>query len=138
MKPTQVYAAHRSTGWTRIEMLLALYDGALDGLSRLEEATRAGNVVAAAQSRLRTARILAGLRAGIDLTRGELPRKIDQLCEFAQHALFSDNPRRVSAAGRVLARLRDGFAAIQQEAIALESRGEIPPLAAEGCREVLA
>lgn len=119
-------------------MLVALYDAALDGLSAYQQATAAGEKIGATQARLRTARVLAGIRAGIDLAQGELPRQIDRLCEFAQHALFSEETARIAAAARVLGRLRESFAAIEREASKLEARGEIPPLSAEICRQVLA
>jgi flagellin-specific chaperone FliS len=113
--------------WTRIDMLLALYDGAiqrceqaLEALDKQDEKT--------AQARLIKARLIVmGLVSGV-VADDEVTTNILRLCEYVLHVLEKGGRDNVRAALNVLRILRDGFQKIRPEAAELERQGAIPPI----------
>jgi flagellar protein FliS len=127
MNPYRAYQQQAYSAWLRIDMLLALYDGAITKL----EAARAAlaiNDVPGARKILDQARlVLAGLVSAVDPSRGELAVQFLRLYEFVNHAIDMGDARNVDGALRVFRTLREGLEAIRPEAADLERRGQIPP-----------
>lgn len=122
------YRTQESATWTRVEMVLALY---ARGIEHIEEALRArqlGNLADDVIHRTRAAAIVAAIRSGILTEYGEIPQRIDQLCEFVQSCLIDQDPTRLEVALKVMQDLHEAFEGIREEANQLEARGEIPPL----------
>lgn len=111
---------------SRIEMLIAIYDAAIDAIDRVEELLENGEEDKAVLATSQAAILIGLIESGLDLSQGEIPEKIRDLCEFVQASLIASTPAEIQAAGRVLRNLRAGFVGIKSEATALESRGEIP------------
>ncbi|TWT39834.1 hypothetical protein KOR42_51360 [Thalassoglobus neptunius] len=121
---------HSSTirDWTRIDMLLSLYGAAEDALTSMSTAIEAGETILAAQSQIRTMKLLVCILEGIESEQNEIAAQIQQLClymidEVAQHTLVG-----AANALKVLRLLHEGFQEIREEAIILESNGTIPKL----------
>ncbi len=125
------YLAYRrmedNTGWTRIDMLLSLYDGAIDRLDKGAQAVRDGNEPAAVSYLAKTQLILSELAAGVRMTGNEeLGGNLLRLYEFAAHQLCQPRLDTIANARGVLVTLRDGFEAIRTEANNLERSGKLP------------
>ena len=128
MEPLDVYKQQRALGWTRVDMLLALYDAAIRDLHQAIEAYENENKDIAQQKRLHASRIVVQLQVGLDFDYGEIPQRIAQLCEFVQHCLLTGGLDEVKSALKVLGTLRDAFATIRDEAVSMEAAGQIPRL----------
>ena len=68
----KAYSSQRANGWARIDMLLAIYDGILDRIRKVDVARQAGDSVAAETHRLAAQRLVLQLIGGIDLKYGEV------------------------------------------------------------------
>lgn len=116
-----------STGWTRIDLLLALYDGALERLDRAEAAIRAGAVSAAIPLLARVQLIVTELAAGVrPEVNPEVARNILHLYEFVAHQLCEPRLDRIASARKILRTLREGFEGVRAEANELERTGQFP------------
>jgi flagellin-specific chaperone FliS len=125
MNPYDAYKTRDVVNWTRIEMLIALYDQALRHMHKVRQSD---NELVRAEHRLKALRIVAHLRTGLDPRYGELPRNLGELFDYVAHCLADQNPQRVAAAISVLSELRGAFDSIRGTAIELESRGAIASL----------
>ena len=128
MKPQHVYKDRSMTGWTRIDMLLALYDAAIERLSLAKTAIESGDDDNASQHLLRGQRIVIEIMGGLNTAYGELPENIQQLCVFVSGCINDRKPKGLEAAIRVLNQLREGFDEIRPHAIELENQGTIPSI----------
>lgn len=117
------------TGWTRIDLLLALYDKALERLDRAEEALRANDTAGAVSLLLKTQQIIMALAEGVRVdVNPEVNTNILRLYEFAMHETAQANVKAIGNARKVLRTLREGFEAIRVEANAMERDGRIAPM----------
>ncbi len=87
----QAYAGSRQHGWTRIDMLIALYQATLNSMEQLERQLAEGRSLPATQMQLQ--RRLLGIVAGLDLSAGDLPMQIAQLVRWALSQLPSPDPQ---------------------------------------------
>lgn len=126
--PLNAYKKQMSVAWTRIEMLLALYNGAISQLNRAIESLAQGDTDAATQNRLKASRIVMEILGGVDMQYGELPANIVRLCTFVISEIGKQDRESLRSAISVLETLRQGFEDIKQEAIALEGEGKIPAI----------
>lgn len=128
MNPYRAYAKpDQSTGWTRIDLLLAVYDKALGRLDQAEAALKAGRDFDAtthlAKAQLAVMVLVGGVRAG---PGNELGVNMLRLYEFVVRELSTPALERIASARQVLQNLRQGFEAIRAEANSLERSGQIP------------
>ena len=128
MIPSNAYRKQQNTGWTRIDLVLALFDGAIERLDRALEALKAGDSATAWPLQGRVQTIVMQLMAGINLDVGD-PNSINlmRLYEFCTHHLSQQDIPKLESVRRVLDTLREGFRAIRDEAVNLERTGAIPP-----------
>lgn len=122
------YRHASATAWTRVDMLLALYDASLTAVEAGLAKAQAGDQNSLVDSRFRAQRLIAELISGIDAERGELPRNIQRLLAYCLDQICGETEPQWAAAARVLTQLRDSFRAIRDEAVQLEQTGQIPPL----------
>ena len=113
-------------GSSRIDMLLAIYDAAIEATSTVEEMLRTGKAHEAALAKSQALVLVALIESGLDLDRGQVPNKIKDLCGFVEKSLLDSNRHEIASSVKILTNIRDGFAGIKQEAIELEQIGEIP------------
>ncbi len=126
MDPRTAYREQYSPGWTRVDMLLALYDGAIARLEEAEAALWRGDRKAALPLLNRAQLIVCELAAGVDLNY-PLAGNFLHLFGFAGRAISATTAEHVGEALRVLRTLREGFAKVRDEAARLEREGRIPP-----------
>ena len=113
-----------STGWTRIKMLVSLYRETVDTLKLIHESDASS--ADRFQHQLMALSLITAIESGVDPSYGEVPQATLRLCEFARHSIVTDSD--LSVAIEVIQNLHDGFAAIQSEAIELETAGVTPKL----------
>ena len=122
----EAYGKRRAQSWSRIDMLLALYESGISRLTLAISATENGETVAANQHRLKAMGIVQGIAAGLEMNDSEIVKSIARLCEFISHAIREGTVAKLESAKTVLSTLRDGFTSIREEAVALEEGGTIP------------
>lgn len=113
-------------GWTRIEMLLSIYDLAIDSLTeahRLSDCEDQQDEFA--YHFIKAQKAILAIHAGLKPDEHEVAYNIARLLHFVLTCLEG---RKFADAIQVLQNLRDGFQAIQSEANQLEHNGEIPPV----------
>lgn len=116
-----------TTGWTRIDLLLALYDKALGRLDGADDALRAGDESGATTLLIKTQLILNALASGVDVSVDpERGANMLRLYEFAANEIRTPRAEGVANARKVLRTLREGFEAVRAEANELERTGAIP------------
>lgn len=128
MNPYTAYQQQSPPCWTRIDMLLALFDG---GIQRCEEAIAAlerSDDRAARNLRNKARLIVCGLASGVIADDDPVTTNILRLYEYALHALGQGGIDDVRSVRKVLGILREGFQKIRPEAVALERQGVIPPI----------
>jgi flagellar protein FliS len=113
-------------GLSRIDLLLALYDGALGRLTKAEMALTNGDVPVAtpymAKAQLMVAELAAGVRVEVDEQMGT---NMLRLYEYVANELRTPRLANVRNAKKVLTTLREGFEGVREEANRLERSGEL-------------
>ena len=129
MNPYLAYKKPEPTAdWTRIDLLLALYDKALDRLAGADAALRAGDTAGATGSLIKVQLILNALASGVDVgVDRERGTNTLRLYEYAANELRAPRLEGIANARTVLGTLRAGFEAVRAEANELERTGAIPP-----------
>lgn len=127
MTPYDRYRTRAATGWTRIDMLLALYDAALRAVDEaLAGMTTQGQ--ATPQVRLKAQQFVLLLLEGIDASAGEPAPSIRRLLLFVLDRLQAEGVAAWRDARKVLGLVREAFQQVADEACRLEQQGVIPPL----------
>ena len=124
------YAKYRKdepTGWTRMDLLLALYDKALERLDRAEAALAAGDSATALPQLAKTQLIVTELASGVRVeVNPEANTNMLRLYEYVAHELAKPTPAGIENARKVLRTLREGFEAVRAEANEMERSGRLP------------
>jgi len=128
MNPYAMYQEQSSPSWTRIDMLLALYDGAVQRCEEVLAALEKNDDKTARTKLLKARLIIMGLVSGVIADGDPVTTNILRLYEFASHVLEKGGADNVRAALNVLCILREGFQKIRPEAVELERQGVIPPI----------
>jgi flagellin-specific chaperone FliS len=126
MNPAVAYRQPYSPGWTRVDMLLALYDGAIERLELAASSLRSGDRMTAVRLLTRAATIVAELVGGVD------PHYVHAQEFLHLYGVVSTGISRVTLADTegslsLLRAMRDGLADCRGEASRLEREGVLPP-----------
>lgn len=125
MKRLDAYE-QQSPSWTRVEMLLAAFDGVIERLRLAQELVTAGQNWKAQPYLLRAQRIVLELYSGLDLRHGEVPDNMGKLYLFVLHSIGMGETLNIPAALDVLNIIYDGLNSIRDTANELERRGQVP------------
>ncbi|WP_437206716.1 hypothetical protein [Planctomicrobium sp. SH664] len=137
MQSFHAYRRNASAGWTRIEMLLAIYDATIAGLEAgIDEGGRGGQAELL-QQRFRVTKLLLLLLDGIDVGSGEVAQRIHDLCVFCIEQVNSPGLTGWENALSILQTLRAGFEGIREEANQLEASGQVSSVGSADRRTVL-
>ncbi len=117
MSAADIYRGQAAQGWTRIEMLLELYDGALTSIETCRDAESRGDAALRGSASLRAQRFLLAIVSGIEIGYGDIASKPALLC---LHALDCVRSNDFSSAEQVLTILRDAFRSVAPEAVEWE------------------
>ena len=111
---------------SRIDLLLALFDGALARLTKAEMALTNGDVPVAtpymSKAQLIVSEMAAGVRVKVD---EEMGTNMLRLYEFVVNELRTPRLANVKNAKKILTALREGFEGVRDEANQLERSGEL-------------
>ena len=132
MNPHLKYKSAQSLAWTRIDMLLLIYDQAVTTLNegaRLLENNRASELTPVSLKAMRTLLMIAD---GLNLNHGELPTQVMRLVVFSLDQIKTQSPEAWRSASDVMSKLREGFQEIQEQARKDEYEGRIRALDAVG------
>src|SRR4051812_19106682 len=138
MNPRNVYQQRRVAEWSRVDMLLALYNASIEDVERALEARRKGDELTTKREALHAERLVVELLSGLDLNHGAIAEQLQSLFLFVLKQLAGGSQPELESAIKILSSLRDGFAAIREEAIELERSGVIPPAGAVATIEAIA
>lgn len=122
------YKSIQSMSWTRADMLLLIYDRALQAISGGIQALQSGDTAPLARHRLDAHKALLMLADGLDLSQGEVPQNVLRLAVFAIDQTSGTETDAWIAARGVLQTLRDAFAQVRDDVNQLEASGRIPAL----------
>ncbi|MEO1530283.1 MAG: hypothetical protein AAFX06_33240 [Planctomycetota bacterium] len=111
------------SGWTRVDLLLEIYDRAIAAIQNCEAAEKAGDDVLFGKQSVLAQKALLAIHSGLKPEEDEVAFNIARLLLFAADAVEAKN---YGAAVKVLQDLRGGFAAVAEEANQLERDGVIP------------
>lgn len=128
MNPHTRYRTSTAYSWTRIDMLLMIYEKLVHALQegvRLLEKQQTSELVPV---RIQVQRCITLIADGLDLSAGDVPRNVARLCLFTVDNTRADSLEGWQASLRVMSQVRDGFQQIQDEARELEHSGKIPAL----------
>jgi len=107
-------------------LVAMLFDGVFDAMAQATQAIQAGNIELKGRSLTRAVRILdEGLRAGLDLSAGQLATDLRELygyvCMRLTHANLHSDLAAIDECQRLLGPVREAWAGISQTAAALGS-----------------
>lgn len=114
--------------WTRIEMLLAAFDGIISRLERARVLLDEGDAVTAQPLLLRAQQIILALYEGIDLRYGQIPENMQKLYLFVLSCIGMGQELDLPGALKILALIRNGLSDIRGSASEMERRGELSPV----------
>ncbi len=126
MNPFQAYQQPTASGTTRIDIILGLYNVALDRLERAQSALSENDAVQAKQLLADAQLSISGLGGGLDLSQGEMPLNLLRLYEFVAECIEVGSSEMLNGALKVLRILKEGFEEIRPEAVELERNGTVP------------
>lgn len=114
--------------WTRIEMLLAAFDGIITRLEQAQAFLDENNALKAQPLLLRSQQIVLALYEGIDLRFGQIPENMQKLYLFVLTCIGMGPNLDVPAALKVLRTIRGGLDGIRGSASEMERRGDLSPV----------
>lgn len=138
MTPHMAYRQQASPRWTRIDMLLALYNCAIERGEQARDALAAGQTDRAALLLAKARMIVGGLVSGVVVEEDSLTDNFLRLFEYVLHQLNEGTADTIEEALKVLRTLREGFEQARPEAVELERAGLIPPVDAVSTVRALA
>jgi flagellin-specific chaperone FliS len=126
MDPRVIYRESYSPGWSRVDMLLALFDGAIIRLEMAAGALGRGERETAVRLLTRAGLIVCELAAGVDTDYAHAAEFL-RLYAVASRAIGAATVEQTGAALAVLRAMREGLAGLREEAARLEREGVLPP-----------
>ena len=124
----QIRNYHRASiksGWTRVDMLIMLYDRAINGTESCQIAHEAGADEAFRQHELAFRKTIMTIHAGLKPDEDEVAYNIARLLHFV---MVKFDEKDFAAGKKVLQNIRNSFSQIAEEANQLENEGVIEPL----------
>ncbi|NND98994.1 MAG: hypothetical protein HKN47_16890 [Pirellulaceae bacterium] len=111
--------------WTRIEMLLQIYDRALISVQSCGAALAKGDAMGYSKHYINAQKAILAIHSGLEPEKNEVAFNVARLLHFVT---VSIEKQQFDVATKVLNQLRDGFAAVADEATELEREGKIPAM----------
>jgi len=126
--PYQAYRDQATADWSRIDMLIALFDKAIDVLDKIYLARDDNDEIQYQTQAMFFMQVMMHFRTGLNPEYGELPSQMLRLYEYIEHSVVSRDAEKLNSARSILAELRESYNSIRDKAAELEEQGEIPPL----------
>ncbi|MEM0925106.1 MAG: flagellar protein FliS [Planctomycetota bacterium] len=136
MEPLQSYQRKKiQAGWSRVDLLLMLYEKAIEAVDACEIAAQTGDQALYVKHEMTARKVFLAIHSGLKPDEDEVAFNIARLLHFV---LLSFDERRFDDCKRILDQVRQGFARIADEANELERSGAISPLAERDSFESIA
>ncbi len=127
MKPLDIYRHDQQTpNWTRIEMLLAAFDGVIERLQAAEAHLAKNEELKAQPFLVRAQRIVLELYSGLDLTHGAVPENMRQLYLFVLNNIGLGESLNLPDAIEILGIIRGSLESVRVSANQFERTGGVP------------
>ena len=114
-----------TAGWTRVDLLLYLYDRAIASAESCVATADDEDTTQHSIHFLTLNKSILALHAGLKPDEDEVAFNVARLLHFVSQAIVTND---FQTAIRFLQNLRDGFAAVADEANQMERDGRIPPI----------
>ncbi len=114
--------------WTRIEMLIAAFDGTISRIEQARTLFERNEALKAHQQLIRAQRIVLELYSGIDVRHGQIPKNMQDLYLFVLNCIGLGPKLDLSAALDVLTTIRSGMDSIRETAAQMERQGQLSPI----------
>ena len=118
----------QEVNWTRIEMLLAAFDGMISRLETAHELLEQGETDRAQPLLFTAQRLVLALYEGIDLRYGEIPANMQKLYLFVLGCIGVGEKLDIPGALKVLRIIQGGLKDIRVTANELERGGKLAPV----------
>lgn len=125
MSPHFSYQRSAAGAWTRIDLLLTVYDVGIQTAQGALNALAIDDDAAATRQRLKFYRVLMQILDGLD-TRYEATQNIQRLALYMFDRSTSGQAEDWRTVLKILQVLREGFGAIRDQAVEMESEGLTP------------
>ena len=128
MNPHTRYRTATAIAWTRIDMLLLIYENAIESLDKgihLLEADEGSEMLHARVDAQRKVLLIA---EGLNVDEDPTAAHIMNLCVFILDQIATDSLENWRSSLKLLETLHEGFQQIAEEARELERKGTIPAL----------
>lgn len=114
-----------ATNWTRVEMLVFIYDRLIASLEACEIGRDAGDNRTVALNQLEAFKAVAAIESGLRPEEDEVAANIARLLHFVVGEIENQN---FNSSIRAIKPVRDAFAAVQEQVNQMEANGEIQPV----------
>ena len=128
MDPRQRYKTSQAQSWTRVDMLIHIYNHASESLETGANALLAGQDLDTNSIRRDAVTKVMLIVDGLALDSGELAQNVLRICTFIMQRTYSNDPEAWKHSAELLSTLRSGFLEIRDEANKAEASGQIPPI----------
>ena len=115
-----------ATRWTRIEMLLAAFDGIIRCLEQAHGPV-AQNEVLRTHQLLSAQQLVLALYEGLDVRYGKIPENMQKLYLFVLSCIGMGPKLDIPAALNIMRTIRSGLNDIRDQANEMERRGDLSP-----------
>lgn len=112
-------------GLSRVDLLLEIYERAIMALEGCSTSAAANDTTTFCQQFVKAQKAIAAIHAGLKPEQDEVAFNVARILHFVLAEMSAKN---FNSAIKLLSNLRDGFAAISEEANQLERDQVIPPL----------
>jgi flagellin-specific chaperone FliS len=128
MNPYQAYQNGAAKGQLRIDVVVSLYEEAIERLEKTLAAAQRQDAVAVEKLMPPIHLIVGALAGAIDDRAGEMSLNLLRLFDFVIHCLKTPNAMHLQPALNVMRTLHEAFVTIRDEAAQLERAGQISSL----------
>lgn len=122
------YKTAKANAWTRIDMLLLIYERTIESLDQGIEILESGDLTNLITTRLEAQKRVLLIADGLDIDSDSTAVHILNICVFILDEISSDSLEKWQSSLRLIETLHEGFQAIADEARELERTGKIPQL----------
>lgn len=128
MNPHNRYRTAKAMSWTRIDMLLLIYENAIEALDRGVTVLESEDHTEMMHVRVDAQRKVLLIAEGLSVDEDPTAAHIMNLCVFILDQIAADEVENWKTSVRLLETLHEGFQGIADEARELEKKGSIPSL----------
>jgi flagellin-specific chaperone FliS len=128
MNPHLKYRNAKAIAWTRIDMLLVIYEAAIEALDRGVNILESQELSDLPHARIDAQRRVLLIAEGLSIDEDPTAAHIMNLCVFVLDQIQTDSLENWKTSVKLIETLHEGFQEIADDARELERTGQIPQL----------